>query len=68
LESENLLAFANIILTNIAAISFATSKDLVRSRMMLLWRSVTTVNRPTLPPRGNEGVVLDGLHSHDVKR
>jgi len=32
------------------------------------WRSLTTVNHPTLPQCGNEGVILYGLCSHDVKR
>jgi len=32
------------------------------------WRSLTTRNRPTLPQRGNEGVVFYGLRSCDVKR
>jgi len=32
------------------------------------WRSLTTGNRPTQPQCCNEGVILYGLHSRDVKR
>jgi len=31
------------------------------------WRSLTTGNRPALPQCGNEGVILYGLRSRDVK-
>jgi len=32
------------------------------------WRNLTTGNRPTLPKCGNDGVILHGLCSRDVKR
>jgi len=32
------------------------------------WRILTTINHPKLPQCGNEGVILYGLHSRDIKR
>jgi len=32
------------------------------------WTSLTTRNRPTLPQCGNEGVILYGARSREVKR
>jgi len=31
------------------------------------WKRLTSGSRPTLPQCGNEGVIILGLRSHDVK-